>query len=79
MGVLLGGALLVLSTFSLKVWRQGKSSLPFILGQAGKYNCIFPIQIVIITGYLQYIYLGPRHLIEVQFELFPCHCLMNAI
>jgi len=34
-GVLFGGALLFLSTFSLKVWRQGKSSLPFILGQAG--------------------------------------------
>lgn len=33
---LIGGALLALSTFSLKIWRQGKSSLPFILGQAGK-------------------------------------------
>nr|CAJ34819.1 hypothetical protein 11 [Plantago major] len=33
-GVLFGGALLGLSTFSLKVWRQGKSSIPFILGQA---------------------------------------------
>ncbi|WJX83724.1 hypothetical protein P8452_66367 [Trifolium repens] len=33
-GVLFGGALLFLSTLSLKVWRQGKSSLPFILGQA---------------------------------------------
>ncbi|XP_057978460.1 protein FATTY ACID EXPORT 1, chloroplastic [Malania oleifera] len=32
--VLFGGALLALSTFSLKIWRQGKSSLPFILGQA---------------------------------------------
>ncbi|XP_015898090.3 protein FATTY ACID EXPORT 1, chloroplastic [Ziziphus jujuba] len=32
-GVLYGGALLALSTFSLKIWRQGKSSLPFILGQ----------------------------------------------
>jgi uncharacterized membrane protein (UPF0136 family) len=34
-GVLFGGALLLLSTLSLKVWSQGKSSLPFILGQAG--------------------------------------------
>ncbi|KAG6736051.1 hypothetical protein POTOM_061253 [Populus tomentosa] len=34
-GVLFGGALLALSTFSLKIWRQGKSSLPFVLGQAG--------------------------------------------
>ena len=33
--VLFGGALLFLSIISLKVWRQGKSSLPFILGQAG--------------------------------------------
>ncbi|MCL7038555.1 hypothetical protein MKW94_022695, partial [Papaver nudicaule] len=33
-GILYGGALLALSTFSLKVWRQGKSSLPLILGQA---------------------------------------------
>ncbi|KAL8493914.1 hypothetical protein ACS0TY_024898 [Phlomoides rotata] len=33
-GVLFGGALLALSTISLKVWKQGKSSLPFILGQA---------------------------------------------
>ncbi|KAK6930510.1 TMEM14 family [Dillenia turbinata] len=32
--LLYGGALLALSTFSLKIWRQGKSSLPFILGQA---------------------------------------------
>ncbi|KAL7138424.1 hypothetical protein ABFS83_10G162700 [Erythranthe nasuta] len=32
-GVLFGGALLALSTISLKVWKQGKSSLPFILGQ----------------------------------------------
>lgn len=32
--VFIGGALLALSTFSLKIWRQGKSSLPFILGQA---------------------------------------------
>ncbi|OIW11478.1 hypothetical protein TanjilG_26844 [Lupinus angustifolius] len=34
-GVLFGGALLFLSTLSLKIWKQGKSSLPFILGQAG--------------------------------------------
>ncbi|XP_058096439.1 protein FATTY ACID EXPORT 1, chloroplastic isoform X2 [Magnolia sinica] len=33
-GVLFGGALLALSIYSLKVWRQGKSSLPFILGQS---------------------------------------------
>ncbi|KAG4154820.1 hypothetical protein ERO13_D03G073000v2 [Gossypium hirsutum] len=32
--LLFGGALLALSTFSLKIWRQGKSSLLFILGQA---------------------------------------------
>ena len=30
----LGGALLALITFSLKIKRQGKSSLPFILGQS---------------------------------------------
>ncbi|KAL6523259.1 hypothetical protein OROGR_016862 [Orobanche gracilis] len=35
-GVLYGGALLALSFVSLKVWRKGKSSLPFILGQAGQ-------------------------------------------
>ncbi|KAL2559723.1 Protein FATTY ACID EXPORT 1 [Forsythia ovata] len=33
-GVLFGAALLALSTVSMQVWRQGKSSLPFILGQA---------------------------------------------
>eukprot|EP00262_Sarcandra_glabra_P003336 TRINITY_DN1399_c0_g1_i3.p1 TRINITY_DN1399_c0_g1~~TRINITY_DN1399_c0_g1_i3.p1 ORF type:complete len:224 (-),score=34.28 TRINITY_DN1399_c0_g1_i3:41-712(-) len=33
-GVFYGGALLALSFYSLKVWRQGKSSVPFILGQA---------------------------------------------
>ncbi|KAF2289332.1 hypothetical protein GH714_034960 [Hevea brasiliensis] len=33
-GVLFGGALLALSIFSLKIWRQGKSSMPFVLGQA---------------------------------------------
>ncbi|XP_024981251.1 protein FATTY ACID EXPORT 1, chloroplastic [Cynara cardunculus var. scolymus] len=34
-GGLYGGALLALSIFSLKVWSQGHSSIPFILGQAG--------------------------------------------
>ncbi|XP_071737615.1 protein FATTY ACID EXPORT 1, chloroplastic-like [Rutidosis leptorrhynchoides] len=34
-GGLYGGALLALSVFSLKVWGKGRSSLPFILGQAG--------------------------------------------
>ncbi|MFS7977917.1 putative TMEM14 family protein [Helianthus anomalus] len=34
-GGLYGGALLALSVFSLKVWGQGHSSVPFILGQAG--------------------------------------------
>ncbi|WCJ33414.1 Transmembrane proteins 14C [Euphorbia peplus] len=33
-GVLFGGALLALSFFSLKIWRHGKSSIPFVLGQA---------------------------------------------
>ncbi|XP_050385770.1 protein FATTY ACID EXPORT 1, chloroplastic [Argentina anserina] len=33
-GLLFGGALLALSIYSLKIWRQGKSSLPFIIGQA---------------------------------------------
>lgn len=33
-GVLFGGAILVLSATSLKVWREGKSSFPFIIGQA---------------------------------------------
>ncbi|CAN6441560.1 unnamed protein product [Victoria cruziana] len=33
-GLLFGGALLALSYYSLKVWRQGKSCLPFILGQS---------------------------------------------
>lgn len=33
--MLFGGALLALSTFSLKFWRQGKLSFPFIVGQAG--------------------------------------------
>uniref|UniRef100_A0A2P2K5B2 Uncharacterized protein n=1 Tax=Rhizophora mucronata TaxID=61149 RepID=A0A2P2K5B2_RHIMU len=32
---LFGGALLFLGTLSLKNWRQGNSSLPFVLGQAG--------------------------------------------
>ncbi|KAK9664401.1 hypothetical protein RND81_14G038900 [Saponaria officinalis] len=33
-GVLFGGAVLALSTISLKVWREGKSCYPFIIGQA---------------------------------------------
>jgi hypothetical protein len=33
-GVLYGGGLLALSTLSLKIWREGKSSFPYILGQA---------------------------------------------
>lgn len=33
-GLFFGGPLLALSTLSLKVWRKGKSSLPFMLGQA---------------------------------------------
>lgn len=36
-GMILGGAILALSVFSLKVWSTGRSSLPFILGQAGMY------------------------------------------
>ncbi|GMH24062.1 hypothetical protein Nepgr_025905 [Nepenthes gracilis] len=40
-GVLFGGALLALSTISLKIWRQGKSSLPFILGQAALSAALF--------------------------------------
>ncbi|KAL8172159.1 hypothetical protein V2J09_023963 [Rumex salicifolius] len=32
--VLFGGSLLALSSTSLKVWRSGKSCIPFILGQA---------------------------------------------
>lgn len=34
-GGIYGGALLALSILSLKIWRQGQSSSPFILGQAG--------------------------------------------
>lgn len=34
-GVLFGGAVLALGVLSLKVWKKGQSSLPFILGQAG--------------------------------------------
>ncbi|XP_008793302.1 protein FATTY ACID EXPORT 1, chloroplastic [Phoenix dactylifera] len=33
-GVLFGSAILALGVLSLKVWRKGQSSLPFILGQA---------------------------------------------
>lgn len=33
-GVLFGGAILAFSTISLKVWKEGKSSFPFIIGQA---------------------------------------------
>ncbi|KAF9589280.1 hypothetical protein IFM89_022350 [Coptis chinensis] len=33
-GVLFGGGLLALSISSLKVWKDGKSSFPFMLGQA---------------------------------------------
>ncbi|KAJ8440448.1 hypothetical protein Cgig2_013607 [Carnegiea gigantea] len=33
-GVFFGGAILALSTISLKVWREGKACAPFILGQA---------------------------------------------
>ncbi|XP_023741495.1 protein FATTY ACID EXPORT 1, chloroplastic [Lactuca sativa] len=34
-GGLYGGALMALSFLSLKIWRNGHSSLPFILGQTG--------------------------------------------
>ncbi|KMT15090.1 hypothetical protein BVRB_3g062110 [Beta vulgaris subsp. vulgaris] len=33
-GVLFGGAILAFSTISLKVWKEGKSSFPLIVGQA---------------------------------------------
>lgn len=36
-GVLFGGAILAFSTISLKVWKEGKSSFPLIVGQAGKH------------------------------------------
>lgn len=35
--LLFGGGILALSTLSLKIWSQGKSSLPFILGQIGNF------------------------------------------
>lgn len=40
-GVLYGGGLLALSTLSLKIWRQGKSSFPYILGQAGNLHLLY--------------------------------------
>ena len=40
-GVLYGGGLLALSTLSMKIWRQGKSSFPYILGQAGNLPPLF--------------------------------------
>ena len=40
-GVRYGGALLALSTLSMKIWRQGKSSFPYILGQAGNFSFTF--------------------------------------
>lgn len=33
-GILFGGSLLALSAISMKVWREGKTNFPFILGQA---------------------------------------------
>jgi len=39
-GVLYGGGLLALSTLSLKIWREGKSSFPYILGQAGNLHLL---------------------------------------
>ncbi|GAB4846930.1 hypothetical protein Ancab_025940 [Ancistrocladus abbreviatus] len=53
-GVLFGGALLALSTISLKIWRQGKSSLPFILGQAVLSAALFwkNFQVYSLTGKL---------------------------
>lgn len=48
-GVLYGGALLALSTLSLKVWRQGKPSFPFILGQAG--DCILLLEILTMISF----------------------------
>ncbi|KAL3692791.1 hypothetical protein R1sor_006442 [Riccia sorocarpa] len=40
-GVILGGALLFLSITSLKIWKQGRSSLPYIQGQAALTAIIF--------------------------------------
>ncbi|KAL2634975.1 hypothetical protein R1flu_006454 [Riccia fluitans] len=40
-GVILGGALLFLSISSLKIWKQGKSSMPYIQGQAALAAIIF--------------------------------------
>ncbi|CAL9754614.1 unnamed protein product, partial [Musa acuminata subsp. burmannicoides] len=37
-GMVSGGVILALSFFSLKVWRTGRSSLPFISDQAGLYS-----------------------------------------
>ncbi|XP_020548744.1 protein FATTY ACID EXPORT 1, chloroplastic isoform X2 [Sesamum indicum] len=57
-GVLFGGALLALSTFSLKVWRQGKSSLPFILGQAVFDSSLFNRLMSMFLGLVHTLY-GP--------------------
>ncbi|CAL9151439.1 unnamed protein product, partial [Musa hybrid cultivar] len=40
-GMVSGRVILALSFFSLKVWRTGRSSLPFISDQAGLYPCFF--------------------------------------
>jgi hypothetical protein len=40
LGVVPGFATLLLATLSLKVWRRGKSSVLFILAQAGEKNII---------------------------------------
>jgi Transmembrane proteins 14C len=37
LGIAPGAAIFVLGITSLKVWRGGKSSVPFILAQAGYY------------------------------------------
>ncbi|CAK9865884.1 unnamed protein product [Sphagnum jensenii] len=63
-GVVLGGLLLALTVTSLKAWKQGESSLPYIQGQAiitlaiffrfirryGETNTFFPTGIVAITS-----------------------------
>ncbi|KAJ8763872.1 hypothetical protein K2173_003654 [Erythroxylum novogranatense] len=40
-GMLFGGALLALSSLSLKTWRKGKSSMSFVLGQAALSAALF--------------------------------------
>jgi hypothetical protein len=76
LGVAPGFATLLLGTLSLKFWRSGRSSVLFILAQAGEKNIVMLSSGVLV---LQFIWVTVESLSSLEYMLlmdliYPCFC-----